>query len=142
MKRGGVAFDEFKSDESLLAKHDLWLAVLKNIRAGLMPPAKKPQPRAEERQRLEHWIKFDAFAIDPQNLDPGRVTTRAGEQPPQRHLTVLPRRRVAGRDVLDRELDLGELLAPALVQALPSVEENIWMRNPAGLEPLRYFSTL
>src|SRR6266566_2615212 len=76
MKRGGVAFDEFKSDESLLAKHDLWLAVLKNIRAGLMPPAKKPQPRAEERQRLEHWIKFDAFAIDPQNLDPGRVTTR------------------------------------------------------------------
>ena len=76
MKRGGVAFDEFKSDESLLAKHDLWLAVLKNIRAGLMPPAKKPQPRAEERQRLEQWIKFDAFAIDPQNLDPGRVTTR------------------------------------------------------------------
>ena len=42
MNKGGVAFDEFKSDDALLAKHDLWLAVLKNTRAGLMPPAKKP----------------------------------------------------------------------------------------------------
>src|SRR6266446_370787 len=48
MKKGGVAFDEFKSDQELLSKHDLWLAVLKNIRAGLMPPAKKAQPAAEE----------------------------------------------------------------------------------------------
>src|SRR6266705_6304569 len=44
MKKGGVVFDEFKSDDELLAKRDLWLAVLKNIRAGLMPPAKKAQP--------------------------------------------------------------------------------------------------
>jgi hypothetical protein len=76
VNKGGVAFDEFRSDDVLLAKHDLWLAVLKNTRAGLMPPAKKPQPSAEERQRLEQWIKYDAFAIDPQNPDPGRVTAR------------------------------------------------------------------
>src|SRR6266542_2644501 len=76
MKKGGVAFDEFKSDDALLARHDLWLAVLKNTRAGLMPPAKKPQPSAEERQRLEQWIKFEAFGIDARNPDPGRVTAR------------------------------------------------------------------
>src|SRR5882672_2177637 len=76
VNKGGVAFDEFKSDASLLAKPDLWLAVLKNTRAGLMPPAKKPQPSAEDRQRLESWIKFDAFGIDAQNPDPGRVTAR------------------------------------------------------------------
>ena len=76
MNKGGVAFDEFKSDEALLGKHDLWLAVLKNTRAGLMPPAKKPQPSAEERQRLEEWIKFEAFGIDARNPDPGRVTAR------------------------------------------------------------------
>src|SRR5438876_9940281 len=76
MNKGGVAFDEFKSDEALLARHDLWLAVLKNTRAGLMPPARKAQPSPEERQRLEEWIKFDAFGIDRQNPDPGRVTTR------------------------------------------------------------------
>src|SRR5437899_13069616 len=57
MNKGGVAFDEFKSDDALLAKHDLWLAVLKNTRAGLMPPARKAQPSAEERQRMEEWIK-------------------------------------------------------------------------------------
>src|SRR2546422_10144656 len=33
--KGGVAFDEFKSDDALVGKHDLWLAVLKNTRAGL-----------------------------------------------------------------------------------------------------------
>src|SRR5438093_1048863 len=76
MNKGGVAFDEFKSDEALLARHDLWLAVLKNTRAGLMLPARKPQPSAEERQQLEKWIKFEAFSIDAQNPDPSRVTTR------------------------------------------------------------------
>ena len=38
-KKGGVAFDEFHSEESILAKRELWSAVLKNVRAGIMPPA-------------------------------------------------------------------------------------------------------
>src|SRR6185436_12961758 len=48
----------------------------KNTRAGLMPPAKKPQPSSAERQRLEEWIKFEAFGLDAQDPDPGRVTAR------------------------------------------------------------------
>src|SRR6185503_18992206 len=32
MNKGKVAFDEFKTQEDLLAKQDLWLAVLKNVR--------------------------------------------------------------------------------------------------------------
>src|SRR5262249_44422549 len=64
------------SDDELLTKRDLWLAVLKNTRAGLMPPAKKPRPSAEDLQQVEKWIKFDAFGIDPANPDPGRVTVR------------------------------------------------------------------
>ena len=32
------AFDGFVSDESLLARRELWSAVLKNVRAGIMPP--------------------------------------------------------------------------------------------------------
>src|SRR5471030_211891 len=71
-KKGGVAFDELKSDEALL-KPDLWLHALKNTRAGLMPPRKKPQPTPEEQQTLERWIKYSAFGIDPQDPDPGRV---------------------------------------------------------------------
>jgi mono/diheme cytochrome c family protein len=74
-KKGNVAFDELKSDAALL-DHDLWLKVLKNTRAGLMPPEKKPKPSAEERAKLEQWIKYSAFGIDPKNPDPGRVTVR------------------------------------------------------------------
>src|SRR5262245_25758539 len=35
--KGKVSFDNYKSTDELLAKHDLWQAVLKNTRAGLMP---------------------------------------------------------------------------------------------------------
>ncbi len=75
-RKGGVAFDELKTDEALLGKRELWIAALKNTRAGLMPPAKKPRPTTEEQQKLEAWIKRDAFGLDPQNPDPGRVTVR------------------------------------------------------------------
>ncbi len=74
--KGGVAFDELKTDEAVLGNHELWAKVLKNVRAGLMPPQKKARPSAEERAKLEQWIKFDAFGIDPKNPDPGRVTVR------------------------------------------------------------------
>jgi hypothetical protein len=74
-KKGGVAFDELKMDQSLLSQ-DLWLKTIRNTRAGLMPPQNKPRPSAEEQQKLEHWIKYSAFGIDPLNPDPGRVTVR------------------------------------------------------------------
>lgn len=50
--------------------------MLKNVRAGLMPPAKKERPTGEERRQLEDWIKYGAFGLDPENPDPGRVTVR------------------------------------------------------------------
>jgi hypothetical protein len=73
-KKGGLAFDELKDDA--LLDHELWLKVLKNVRAGLMPPDKKPKPSADERAKLDQWIKYAAFGIDPKNPDPGRVTVR------------------------------------------------------------------
>src|SRR5690349_664045 len=75
-KKGKVSFDEFKSHDELLQKRDLWLAVLKNVRAGLMPPEDKARPTPDQRHLLEEWIKRDVFQIDPQNPDPGRVTIR------------------------------------------------------------------
>jgi hypothetical protein len=76
MDKGNVAFDALKSDEEILGKRDLWWAVLKNLRAGIMPPAKKPRPPENEQRRLEDWIKYEAFGIDPKDPDPGRVTIR------------------------------------------------------------------
>jgi hypothetical protein len=75
VKKGEVAFDEFKNDAELL-KPELWSKVLKNVRAGLMPPEKKPKPSAEQLAQLEQWIKHSAFGLDPANPDPGRVTVR------------------------------------------------------------------
>lgn len=73
--KGGVHLDAFTTDASL---HDrkLWLRVMKNVRAGLMPPADQPRLTAEEYGKLMTWIKFQAFALDPLHPDPGRVTLR------------------------------------------------------------------
>ena len=76
IKKGGVDLDGLEADEARLHDRDLWLGVLKNVRAGIMPPADKPQPSDEERRLLEDWIKYGAFGIDPTDPDPGRVTVR------------------------------------------------------------------
>ncbi len=47
-----------------------------NVRSGIMPPPKKASPSPEEKLTLENWIKRDAFGIDPNDPDPGRVTVR------------------------------------------------------------------
>ena len=74
--KGQVAFDEFQSDDAVLADHELWLKALNNVRAGIMPPPKKPQPSAQQKAVLEQWIKGAVFRADPANPDPGRVTVR------------------------------------------------------------------
>jgi len=73
-KKGGVAFDDFKSDPALLENHDVWFKALKNLRAGIMPPPKKAQPSVDQKKEIERWIKTSVFKVDPQNPDPGRVT--------------------------------------------------------------------
>ena len=74
--KGNVAFDEFKTDQAMLEDRELWLHVLKNLRAGLMPPQKKAQPSSAEKKRIEQWIKQAVFAANPKNPDPGHVTIR------------------------------------------------------------------
>jgi hypothetical protein len=73
--KGKVAFDRLETDAAIL-EPDLWLRVLLNTRAGLMPADGKPRLSAPEQQSLERWIKHDVFRIDPANPDPGRVTVR------------------------------------------------------------------
>ncbi len=73
--KGKVAFDSLETDAQIL-KPELWVRVLLNTRAGLMPADRKPRLTAGEQQTLERWIKYDVFGIDPANPDPGRVTLR------------------------------------------------------------------
>jgi len=74
--RGGVAFDEFKSDDDIVNNHDLWWNALNYMRSGLMPPGTNSHPTKAEQQIVANWIKTSVFKFDPQNPDPGRVTMR------------------------------------------------------------------
>jgi mono/diheme cytochrome c family protein len=73
--KGKVAFDQLETPDQILAP-ELWVKVLVNTRAGLMPADNKPRLSAAEQATLERWIKRDVFRIDPDNPDPGRVTVR------------------------------------------------------------------
>lgn len=74
--KGKVSFDTFGSHEELIAQTELWVHALKNIRSGVMPPAKKKRLSEEEMATLEHWIKTVPLKLDPLHPDPGRVTLR------------------------------------------------------------------
>ncbi len=58
IKKGGVTLEGVETDQARLSDPKLWGAVLKNVRAGLMPPAGKPRPSKQERRLLEDWIKY------------------------------------------------------------------------------------
>ncbi len=74
--KGGVELDAFASHKEMTADRKLWFDVWRNLDAQLMPPAKKAQPSAAERQLIARWIEHDVFKVDPENPDPGRVTIR------------------------------------------------------------------
>src|SRR4051794_23701189 len=69
MNKGSVVLDEFKSERDAAAATDLWARVLKNVRAGLMPPEKKARLSADELNTLQAFIKRTVFQIDPARPD-------------------------------------------------------------------------
>ena len=72
--KGKVSFDSFGTTEALMDQTDLWVHALKNLRSGMMPPAKKKRPTAQEISTLEEWIKVGPLKLDPLHPNPGRVT--------------------------------------------------------------------
>lgn len=71
----GVILDRFPDDDELL-RPQLWLKVLKNVRAGIMPPPPEKGLSADELKTVEAWIKEGPFRIDRRHPDPGHVTLR------------------------------------------------------------------
>ena len=76
MKKGGVILDDFAANQTRLRDRGLWWRVLKNVRAGIMPPAGKPQPSRTRGSFSKTGSSIESFGIDPKNPDPGRVTVR------------------------------------------------------------------
>ncbi|MEJ0090884.1 MAG: DUF1592 domain-containing protein [Limisphaerales bacterium] len=100
---GGVALDAFNSNTNFIEGRDVWWRVLKNLRAGLMPPAKKSQPTVDQKAIIEHWIKNAVFETDPLNPDPGHITIRRLNRVEYQN-TI--------RDLLDAEFNVQEEFPP------------------------------
>ena len=57
VNKGRVALDEIKGSHDSPENRELWFRVFKNLRVGMMPPPKKSQPSAEEKDLILTWIK-------------------------------------------------------------------------------------
>lgn len=73
---GSMSLDDLLAIEQRDVANAGWYRVLKQLQAGLMPPAEEEQPSKDQLAKIERWIKFQAFAIDPDHPDPGHVTVR------------------------------------------------------------------
>ncbi len=74
--KGDVSLDAFTNVTAVLHDRRTWERVLRTVDSGDMPPKKKKQPTAGERQQLTGWIENTLFPVDFENPDPGRVTLR------------------------------------------------------------------
>lgn len=75
-KEGNLTLDSFTGFEEASRSPDHWWKVLKNVRAGLMPPLGEPKPTDAEQKEFVDAIKYSIFKIDPRSPDPGRLTVR------------------------------------------------------------------
>ncbi len=72
-----LAFDAFKDDASALKDPEVWEKVGQKLRAGEMPPEKRPRPTQAEVQQIVGWIDTKLAQLNGKNQrDPGRVTLR------------------------------------------------------------------
>src|SRR3954469_9916123 len=58
--KGDFSLDKLAPDFDTVANRERWLAVLKRVQAGEMPPKAKPRPAAEDVQALAGWIDAKA----------------------------------------------------------------------------------
>ncbi|MEQ8849958.1 DUF1592 domain-containing protein [Botrimarina sp.] len=73
---GGVSLDLDETGPELLTDADLWARVIKNVRAGIMPPEGYDPPTEAQTRTLADWVKRSVIRIDPTRVDPGPVTLR------------------------------------------------------------------
>ena len=59
-----------------IERSQTWYRVLRQLRAGLMPPMTEPRPEPQDIAKIEQWIKRDALNIPSDSIDPGRATLR------------------------------------------------------------------
>ncbi len=75
--KGGVVLDPSRDEAAAVKDRALWEKVADNLRAGNMPPPRKPRPSEAELDRVNRWLDSAVFGVDCGGpRDPGRVTIR------------------------------------------------------------------
>jgi mono/diheme cytochrome c family protein len=97
--KGDFRLDRLSAKLADRASRERWLAVLKRVEAGEMPPKSKPRPPATETQALTRWIRGQ---VEASRKAEGRVVLRRLNRVEYEN-TV--------RDLLGVDADLKELLA-------------------------------
>lgn len=76
-KKGGLDLTALTWPPTNVSRLVQWTRVIDRITSGEMPPAKKPQPSAEERQALVHWLDAGLIAAETDvRRGSGRATQR------------------------------------------------------------------
>jgi len=77
VSEGGIDLEPFLTLDELLAEREPWEKVLKQLRAGAMPPDGEPRPDGDAEQKVIAWLEEALHWVDPSKpADPGRVTVR------------------------------------------------------------------
>src|SRR5262245_12279163 len=74
--KGDFRLDDLTEDFDNPIQRDRWLAVLKRVQAGEMPPKAKPRPPEKESQALVSWVRGQADAASARRAAAGRVVLR------------------------------------------------------------------
>src|SRR5207237_9543783 len=75
--KSDFALDIYKDDAADLKDLNVWDKVAQRLRAGEMPPQRRPQPTKEEVQQITRWVDAALGTADClSKKDPGRVTIR------------------------------------------------------------------
>src|SRR5262249_49317539 len=74
--KGGLRLDRLSPDFPDAAGRERWLAVLKRVKDGEMPPKGKPRPQEKEVQALSGWINASVQAAEAARRAQGRVVLR------------------------------------------------------------------
>lgn len=76
LKEGNLALDQVSAAGDDPKQRDIWWKVLKNLRAGVMPPVGHARPTTQEQETIANGIKFGVFGINSADPDPGRNGVR------------------------------------------------------------------
>jgi hypothetical protein len=67
---------KFQDEKAVVQDREIWERVQEVLENAEMPPRDRPQPTAEESERITHWIEATLSQVECNDSDPGRVTIR------------------------------------------------------------------